>query len=141
MGSANQTKLAGNHRAWLHWASHYRMPLRFAPALLALTLAVAPAFAQFGGIQLPGVGRNRGGNPSGQGGSNGSPSNNKVFGPTETLTGSVREISSSDLVLDAGDDKIILIQIQNGTKYLSTMDKVKASDFEPGDPRDSRSYA
>ena len=27
----------------------------------------------------------------------------------------------------------MLIVIQNGTKYLSTMDKVKASDFEPGD--------
>ena len=114
------------------WASHNRMPRWFIPAVFLLALAIAPAFAQYGGIQLPGMGgRNRGGNP-GRGG-NGQQSNSKAIGPTETLTGSLREISSSNLVIDAGDDRIILVQIQSGTKYLSTMDKVKASDFEPGD--------
>ncbi len=114
-----------------HWASHYRMPRWFTPALFLLTMAVGPAFAQFGGIQLPGMGRNRGGYP-GQN-PNGSQNTNKVYGPTETLTGSIQRISSSDLVIDAGDDRVVLVVIQNGTKYLSTMDKVKASDFEPGD--------
>ncbi len=112
-------------------ASHYRMPRWFLSALILATMAAGPVSAQFGGIQLPGMGRNRGGYPGGQN-PNGQNSN-QVYGPTETITGSIQRISSSDLVIDAGDDRIVLIVIQNGTKYLSTMDKVKASDFEPGD--------
>lgn len=69
------------------------------------------------------------------GGNAGPPAQNtpKVYGPTETLTGTLRQISSTDLVIDAGDDRIVLVQIQSGTKYSSTMGKVKAADFEPGD--------
>jgi len=113
------------------WASQYRMPRWTLPALFFLTLAVSPVFAQFGGIQLPGMGRRYPGNNGGQ-----YPQGNgqqQVYGPTETLTGSLREISNESLVIDAGDDRIVLVQIQNNTKYLSTMGKVKASDFEPGD--------
>ena len=114
-------------------ASQYRMPRWIVPALFALIVAVCPALAQFGGMRMPGSSRYPGGGyPPGQQGSNG-PQANKVYGPTETLTGSLREFSASSLVIDAGDDRIVLVQIQNGTKYLSTMDKVKASDFEPGD--------
>ena len=47
----------------------------------------------------------------------------------EYVTGVVREISASSLTLDTGD----AIAIPKGTKYLSTMGKVKPSDFEPGD--------
>ncbi len=122
-----------------HPASLYRMlrwskpsPLRTALLLVVLAL---PALPQFGGIQLPGQGRQRGGNNGGGRGQSGpqdAPAR-KVFGPTETLTGTLRDVSSTSLTLDAGDDKIVLIQIQTGTKYLSTMGKVKATDFDPGD--------
>ena len=47
----------------------------------------------------------------------------------EYLTGMVREVSASSLTLDTGD----AIAIPKGTKYLSTMGKVKPADFEPGD--------
>jgi hypothetical protein len=113
-----------------HWASHYRMPRSCIAAFFVLILSAGTTLAQFGGIQRPG---RSGRNPNGQQSPTGSQNNNKVFGPTETLTGSLREISGTDLVIDAGDDRIILVQIQKGTKYLSTMDKVKASDFELGD--------
>ncbi len=108
-------------------ASQYRMPRWFIPALCATALLVSPAVAQFGGIRLPGGNRYPGGQ---QGPSQNTP---RVYGPTETLTGSLREVSNTELVIDAGDDRIVLVQVQNGTKYLSTMGKVKASDFEPGD--------
>jgi len=47
----------------------------------------------------------------------------------EYVTGIVREISASSVTLDTGD----AITIPKGTKYFSTMGKVKPSDFEPGD--------
>ncbi len=47
----------------------------------------------------------------------------------EYVTGLIREISASSLTLDTGD----IIAIPKGTKYLSTMGKVKPSDFGPGD--------
>jgi hypothetical protein len=89
------------------------MPRWFVPALFALTLAVLPASAQSG--RRPAA--------------NANPVHERV----ETLTGSLRSISSTDLALDTGDDPVTLVQIAQDTKYLSTMDKVKASDFEPGD--------
>jgi hypothetical protein len=101
------------------------------PALVVVATAVSPAFAQFGGIRLPGMGGGR--YPGGNGGQYPQSGGQQVYGPTETLTGSLREISNESLVIDAGDDRIVLVQIQNNTKYLSTMGKVKASDFEPGD--------
>src|SRR5580704_11618736 len=115
------------------WASQYCMPRRFVLLILPIALAICPAFAQFGGSPFPcGMGRRNPGGYPGQQNPNGSQSP-KVFGPTETLTGTLREISGSSLIIDAGDDRIILVQIQNGTKYSSTMGKVKASDFEAGD--------
>jgi hypothetical protein len=47
----------------------------------------------------------------------------------EYVTGMVREISAASLTLDTGDT----FAIPKGTKYLSTMGKVKPADFEPGD--------
>jgi hypothetical protein len=47
----------------------------------------------------------------------------------EYVTGMIREISAAKLTLDTGDT----FAIPRGTKYLSTMGKVKPSDFEPGD--------
>src|SRR4051812_37484052 len=113
-------------------ASHYRMPRSFITALFALALVAGTVFGQFGGVQLPGRTRNPNGGPQGRQVPNGA-QNSKAIGPTETLTGTLQQISATDLVLDAGDDRIILVKIQNGTKYLSTADKVKATDFEPGD--------
>jgi len=114
-------------------ASLYRM-LRWShplAALFILALAIPSAFPQFGGSRYPG---GMGGGPRfpGQSGPT-TPSTPKAFGPTETLTGTLRDVSTTNLVIDAGDDRIVLIQIQDGTKYLSTMGKVKATDFEPGD--------
>jgi hypothetical protein len=108
-------------------ASYFRMPRWCLPILVVLALAVAPAFGQFGG-RFPGAGgqRPQGQNPSAS-------SQPKVYGPTETLTGSLQQISDSSLIIDAGEDRIVLVKIQDGTKYLSTMGKVKQADFEPGD--------
>ena len=53
--------------------------------------------------------------------------------PAETFYGMLLSISAADLTLDTGEDRPIHVQINSGTKYLSTMGKVKASDFEPGD--------
>lgn len=113
------------------WASHYRMPRWCIPVLFSLILTVSQASAQFGGMRFPGS-RNPNGYPGQQGG-NGTQNTPKAYGSTEDLTGTLQQISSSNLVIDAGDDRIVLVQVQNGTKYLSTMGKVKASDFEPGD--------
>jgi hypothetical protein len=108
-------------------ASHFRMPRWCLPILFSLTLGAVAVFAQFGGSRFPGGGQR---NPQGQNPNSGQP---KVYGPTETLTGSLQQISDSSLIIDAGDDRIILVKIQDGTKYLSTMGKVKMADFEPGD--------
>lgn len=117
-------------------ASQLRMPQWRFPIFFILALSAVPAFAQFGGIGFPGMGGRR--YPQGQQYPNSDSSQPKVYGPTETLTGSLQQVSDSSLILDAGDDgagndRIVLIKIQSGTKYLSTMGKVKASDFEPGD--------
>jgi len=99
------------------------------PVLVVLTLAASPAFGQFGGMRFPGMGGPR--YPQGQ--QTPDSSQPKVYGPTETLTGSLQQVSDSSYIIDAGEDRIILVKIQGGTKYLSTMGKVKQSDFEPGD--------
>ena len=113
-------------------ASQFRMPRWYLPILLVLALAAAPAFGQFGGMRFPGMGgpRNPQQYPQGQDPNSSQP---KVYGPTETLTGSLQQVSDSSYIIDAGEDRIILVKIQGGTKYLSTMGKVKQSDFEPGD--------
>ena len=53
--------------------------------------------------------------------------------PVETFYGMLLSVSATELTLDTGDDRPIHAQINGATKYLSTMGKVKASDFEPGD--------
>jgi hypothetical protein len=104
------------------------MVRRLVPLLFVLLAAASPMLAQFGGMgrRYPG-----GGNPYPQ--QVPQQTTPKVFGPTEDLTGTIQSINDSSIVLDEGDDRIVLVQIQKGTKYLSTADKVKASDFEPGD--------
>ena len=104
------------------------MPRWCLPILFTLALGAVTVFAQFGGPRFPGMGGQR--YPQGQDPNSSQP---KVYGPTETLTGSLQQISDSSLIIDAGEDRIILVKIQGGTKYLSTMGKVKLSDFEPGD--------
>jgi hypothetical protein len=105
------------------------MPRWYLPILVVLALATVPAFGQFGGMRFPGMGGPR--YPQGQ--QTPDSSQPKVYGPTETLTGSLQQVSDSSYIIDAGEDRIILVKIQGGTKYLSTMGKVKQSDFEPGD--------
>ena len=110
-------------------ASQFRMARWCLPVLVVLALAASPLFGQFGGMRFPGMGGPR--YPQGQQGPDSSQP--KVYGPTETLTGSLQQVSDSSYIIDAGEDRIVLVKIQGGTKYLSTMGKVKASDFEPGD--------
>jgi hypothetical protein len=105
------------------------MPRWCLSILFTLALGAVTVFAQFGGPRFPGMGGQR--YPQGQ--QTPDSSQPKVYGPTETLTGSLQQVSDSSYIIDAGEDRIILVKIQGGTKYLSTMGKVKASDFEPGD--------
>ncbi len=105
---------------------------RLLPALFALLIALAPAQAQFGGGRYPGGG-GRSGRGNGRGQGQRASADAQVHGTPETLTGKVRELNGTDLVITADEDAAILIQIQKSTRYLSTMGKVKAADFEPGD--------
>lgn len=49
------------------------------------------------------------------------------------MSGILREISASKLSMDLGNQEIVDVQIPASVKYLSTMGKVKPSDFQPGD--------
>ena len=53
--------------------------------------------------------------------------------PVETLTGSLRQISSSSLVLEPEDRRIITVQVPANVKYMASTGSARLSDFGPGD--------
>ena len=127
------------------------MPRRLIP--LFLTVASA-AFAQFGGIVLPGGsigmpgttypgGRYPGGQypggstcPGGQYPTNGvCPGGQYPNSPgmMQTLTGYLRQISPNNLAMETDDSRIIQMQMSRNTRLYSTFGNARYSDFDPGD--------
>ena len=129
------------------------MPRRLIPLLFTVASA---AFAQFGGISLPGgtIGlpgtTYPGGSryPGGQYPTNGTcpggqyPTNgicpggqnpNGMPGMMQTLSGNLRQISPNNLVMETDDSRIIQMQIVRNTRLYSTFGNARYSDFDPGD--------
>jgi hypothetical protein len=124
-----------------------------ASALLLLFLAAEIGFSQIG---YPGQsGQYPGQYPQGQGrypgGGGGLPfptgrrtRNDQEQTPTQNFTGRLRRISSSELVLETEDKRVVTISIANVTRYFKSQadadaatprssSTAKRMDFEPGD--------
>lgn len=124
------------------------MSIRVLPLFaLALLLSDLPASAQFGspfpggqgggypGGGYPGQGQGQG---QGQGGLGGIPfpgRNRKVAnGPVENVVGNIQRISTTQIVLDPGDRRNIVVMLDKNTKYFGkTGDSAKFGDFDAGD--------
>ena len=108
--------------------------------LLAFGLLDFPAAAQFGSPFPGGQGGGYpgGGYPGGQVGGIGLPfpgrnrrTNN---GPAENVTGSIQRISTTQIVLDPGDRRNIVVMLDRTTKYFGKAgDTAKFGDFDSGD--------
>ncbi len=120
------------------------MSIRVLPLLaLALTLGDVAVFAQFGS---PFPGGQGGGYPGGgypgqgQGGGIGGipfPGRNRknaANGPVENVVGNIQRISTTQVVLDPGDRRNIVVMLDRNTKYFGkTGDTAKFGDFDAGD--------
>jgi hypothetical protein len=126
------------------------MPRRLIPVFFTVACA---AFAQFGGIVLPGGGMRLPGTtyPGGQYPGNGNGTcpggqyptngtcpggqnpNNGMPGMMQVLTGNLRQISPYDLAMETDDSRIIRMQIARNARLYSTFGNARYSDFDPGD--------
>jgi hypothetical protein len=110
------------------------MAFRLALALALIVFSDLPLSAQFGspypgmggggigfpggGINLPGAGRRR----------------NQTNGPSDTLTGKIKRISTSQVVLSMDDGRDLTIALDRNTRYFSTSgSNAKLGDFDNGD--------
>jgi hypothetical protein len=110
------------------------MASRLTLALVLLTFSEIPLLAQFGnpypgvgtqgggmgipGISLPGTSRRR----------------NQQTGPAQTLSGKIKRISSSQLVLTQDDGRDLTISLDRNTRYYDTSgNSAKYGDFDNGD--------
>lgn len=114
---------------------------RFSFPLIAFVLSTVSGFAQ---ISFPGGGYPGGGYPGGypgQQGGSGIPfpgsrrrNPNNVNQQTQNLTGTLRRISSDDLVIESEDKLIVTVLLANSTKYLLTSgNSGRNRDFQAGD--------
>lgn len=127
---------------WPGIPSNFLMGIRALPLVAAaVVLAALPAMAQFGspfpggGIGYPGTGRGTG-YPGGGGGGLPFPGRNSRNnnGPAETLTGRIQRISTTQIILDPGDQRNIMIGLDRNTKYFTeTAAQAKFGDFDNGD--------
>jgi len=130
------------------------MPRRLIPLFFAVASA---AFAQFGGISLPGgtIGipggtypggsrypggqypTNNGTCPGGQYPTNGTcpggQNPNGMPGMAQILSGNLRQISPYDLAMETDDSRIIRMQLARNARLYSTFGNARYSDFDPGD--------
>lgn len=79
-----------------------------------------------GGIRIPGIGGRR--------------TNNANKLPTQSFTGTLHDMSSTDLTIETSDKRTITMGLAKSTKYLkqtsassSSTSSAKPSDFDPGD--------
>jgi hypothetical protein len=114
------------------------MAFRFALALATIVFSGiplgTPLFAQFGS-PYPGMG---GGGIGFPGGGVGLPGQgrrqNRTNGPTDTLNGKIKRISTAQMVLTTDDGRDITIALDRGTRYLtSSGSNGKYGDFDNGD--------
>jgi len=117
------------------------------PALLVGSFFLAPTDGRSQIIGLPGQypgGQYPGGQPGRYpGGAGGGPvgrrqskteTTKEEQARTSTIEGILRRISSSDLVIQADDKRIVTVSLANTTKYLKASgSSAKTSDFGPGD--------
>jgi len=122
------------------------MDRRFQP-LLILALTGGAAFGQIGqpypgapypgtGGGYPGTGYPGGQQPIGGGGLSLPGRRGKKTVPTQvtdTLTGKIRRISTSELILEPEDRRVITVSIEKNTQYATTTGAAKYGDFDPGD--------
>ena len=135
------------------------MPRRLIPLLLTIA---ASAFAQYGGISLPGGIRLPGSTmpggqypaggtcPGGQYPTNGQcpggqypggqypggqmPTNGRQMpGMSQYVEGNLRQIDFTFLVVETQDSRIIQMQVPQNARFYSTFGSARASDFDPGD--------
>lgn len=146
--------LAVETRFW-QLPSNSRMAWRLVFPLVLLVLADLPGTAQFGS-PYPGGGGGMGspggvGYPGGGMGGSGLPfpgrRRNSQNVATDTLTGKLRRVSTSQFVLDPGDDRAITVSIERTTKFIGTSGgAAKLGDFDIGDQvsidasRDNQNY-
>jgi len=119
MGTGSETSATGG-------PSNRLMSYRLAfPLLVLVVMADFPAAAQFGipfpgqggGISLPGSNRRRNGNQS-----------------TDTLSGRIRRISTTQVALDPGDGRDIMVGLDRNTRYFNTaQQQARYGDFDAGD--------
>ncbi len=96
---------------------------------------------QYPGGQYPGGTQYPGGYPGGpqNGGQTGRQSgrgrngNSKETTATDSLTGILRQISSTSLIVEPEDRRLITVQIPANVKYLASTGNARLSDFGPGD--------
>lgn len=127
------------------------MPRRLIPLLLTVSLS---AFAQYGGIRLPGGqypgGQTNGQCPGGQYPTNGQcpggqypggqypggqmPTNGRQMpGMGQMVEGNLRELFSSNLVVETDDSRIIQMVVPRNARFYSTFGAARVTDFDPGD--------
>ena len=54
-------------------------------------------------------------------------------GMGQMVTGSIRQISYSNLALESDDGRIVMMQIQRNARFYSTFGNARVTDFDPGD--------
>lgn len=131
------------------------MPRWLFPLLLTIS---ATAFAQYGGggvvlpggIQIPMGGSRYPGNsqcPGGQYPVNGQCPGGQYPGGQypggqypggqpgmmQRITGYIRQLNYSSLALETDEGRIIMMQVQQNTRYYSTFGNARMTDFDPGD--------
>ncbi len=120
MSSGVETRAAGGPS---HRLVRYRLTL---PLVLLATLADFPAAAQFG-IPIPG-----------QGGGVGFPGQTQRRRqgnqPTDTLSGKIRRIATTQIALDPGDGRDIMVTLDRSTRYYDvSRQQARYGDFDAGD--------
>jgi hypothetical protein len=121
------------------------VPLFLASLFLALSVS---AFAQYGGVVLPGGIRlpvggstypSNGQCPGGQYPVNGQcpggqyPNGRQQPGMGQVLYGNLRQISYTNLAMETDDGRIIQMQVMQNARFYSQFGGARMTDFDPGD--------
>ena len=111
----------------LRFRQNIEMARRFTAVSIFLLLTGACGFGQMiPGMGYPGGGRRR---PQSNPQPTQTPTNNKT-----TLTGMLRRLGDSNIVIESDDAKMTTVLISKSTKYLKLSGgKTTSGDFQPGD--------
>lgn len=128
-------------------SSNSQMVYRLALLLTLLALSDLPGFAQFG-IPFPGGGYPGGGYPGQSGGGLPFPGRrrNSSQQPTDNVSGKIVSISTSQVVIDPGDNRNVTVILERNTQYRTDQGQGRYADFDIGDEvsidagRDNQNY-